>query len=65
MVTDLAPVTTQDNVVFSPSIMSLWLAENVVIVGALVGIVEVAVLFTFDVSTVTVTDLVSEPAVNV
>ena len=65
MVTVFTPVTAQDNVIFSPNIIAVGLAEKVLIFGALVGIVELAVLFTFVVSTVTVTDWVTEPAVNV
>jgi hypothetical protein len=65
MVTDLTPVTAQDNVVLSPRVIAFGFAEKLLILGALVGIVELTVLFTFVVSTVTVTDLVTAPAVNV
>jgi hypothetical protein len=65
METDLTPVTDQDNVIVSPSVTAFGLAAKLFTFGALVGIVEPAVLFTFVVSTLTVTDLVAEPAVNV
>jgi hypothetical protein len=65
METDLTPVTAQDKVVLSPSVIAFGLAEKLLIFGTLVGIVELTVLFTFVVSTVTVTDLVTAPAVNV
>ena len=65
METDLTPVTAQDNVVLSPSVIAAGLAEKELTFGTLVGMVVVTVLFTLFVSTATVTDLVTAPAVNV
>jgi hypothetical protein len=65
METDLTPVTAQDNVVFSPIVTAVGLAAKELTFGTLVGIVVVTVLFTFVVSTATVTDLVTAPAVSV
>jgi hypothetical protein len=65
MLTVFAPVTAQFKVVLSPNVITVGLREKALILGGLVGIVELAVVLMFVVSTVTVTDLVTPLAIKI
>jgi hypothetical protein len=55
-----APLTAQVKVILSPNVIAFLLAEKVFIAGGVL-VIAVSVPVVFDVSTVTVTDPVTEP----